>query len=489
MKNVFAFILIFLTFLNTKAQNYHAVQGSSYAGSLGVDNNPASIVNTPTPWDLTVFSFQLKYATNAARVINYSLLGSPANSKYRFLTGDFSRFAMMNLNLHLLNARFALKRKQSIAFGMNLKTYTQINASRLNISDTVKGVNDFLIDNQANPYLLARMRSSSWLELFGTYSRTLMETSNGRLNGGVTVRVNRGVAGGFLNFENVSFRKGLTSAGKTDFKIQSADLNYGYSSNFDKWTKSRSTGENMKDMIVSSEGGASIDLGVEYLIKEQSVSSFNDEDNYYDYNWKIGFSLLDIGQTNFKPGRQSRIINDPSIGVSALEFEKKFRKIYGFPAFNDSIATAVDGISGINGIYGVTNPARMVINADHWMGGNFYLNGELSVNLSAVPGIDALHVSEMNFVTLTPRWETRRSGVFLPMQYNTSGQFWVGAAFKYGPILFGVHNLGNVFSSTKMQNGGGYLAIVIRPGSLTKKSRDSRYDCPPAKLNDRQRSR
>ncbi|MEO6915137.1 MAG: hypothetical protein ABI151_05305 [Chitinophagaceae bacterium] len=488
MKNALALILLILGFFISPAQNYHAVQGSSFAGSLGIDNNPASIVNTPSPWDITVLSFQLKYATSAVKVLNYSLLGSPADSKYRFSKGDFSRFGTMNLNLHILNARVALKRKQAIAFGMNLKSYSQINASQFNISDTVRGINDFLVDNQKNPYLHARLRSSSWLELFATYSKTLLETNTGRLNGGITVRANRGVAGGFMNFQNVSFKKDLTPTGRPDFKIQSAALGYGYSSNFDKWTKSRSTRDNLRDMVISSEGGASVDLGVEYLVRGQVSSSFYDDDNYYDYDWKIGVSLLDIGKTNFKPGRESRIINDPTIGVSAIAFEKKFKKIYNFQSFNDSIATAVDGISSLSGVFGITNPARLVINADHWMGGDFYVNGELSVNLSAVPGIDALHVSEMNFLTFTPRWETRKYGLYLPMQYNTGGQFWVGGAFKFGPIVGGLHNLGNVFSRNKMQNGGGYFALVIRPSSLTKKFRDARTDCPRISVSGRRRN-
>lgn len=479
MKRFLALLLFALSLVRGHAQNYHGIQGSSYAGSLGIDNNPASIVNTPSPWDINIFSFQVKYATNALNVVNYSLISSPADSKYRVKTGDFSRFGTMNLNLHLFNARFALKRKQSIAFGMNFKTYSEIRASRYNITDTINGINDFLLDNQRNPYMHARVRSSSWIEIFATYSRTLMETSSGRLNGGVTLKAMRGVSGAFMNFRNASFsRVAVPGASRPEFRIQSASLGYAYSANFDKWSNRRGAGENISDLLISSEGGLSMDLGLEYLFKDQQISSFNDDDDYYDYNWKVGFALLDLGKNNYKPGRQSRLINDPDIGVSALAAERKFRRIKNFQSLNDSLATVVDGISSLSGVFSMTNPARMVVNVDHWIGSNWYVNGELSVNLSAVPGIDKLHVSEMNLLTVTPRWETKKYGLFLPMLYNTEGQFWIGGGFKAGPIIGGVHNLGNIFSKNKMQNGGGYLAIVIRPSSLTKGARDRRNDCP-----------
>ena len=57
-----------------KAQDYHAIHGSSYAGSLGVHNNPASILMSPYKWDVTLFGGQLKSGSNLFTIYNYSLL-------------------------------------------------------------------------------------------------------------------------------------------------------------------------------------------------------------------------------------------------------------------------------------------------------------------------------------------------------------------------------------------------------------------------------
>ena len=84
----------------------------------------------------------------------------------------------------------------------------------------------------------------------------------------------------------------------------------------------------------------------------------------------------------------------------------------------------------------------------------------------------------MNLLTLTPRWETKRWGYYLPIQYTTTGRLMIGGAFKAGPLLLGIHNWGNVFSTNKMQNGGGYIALVIRPGSGFRVKENKEYSCP-----------
>ena len=124
------------------------------------------------------------------------------------------------------------------------------------------------------------------------------------------------------------------------------------------------------------------------------------------------------------------------------------------------------------------NPTRLVVNVDRFIFDAFYMNAELSLNLSSLAGNKYHHVEEMNLITLTPRWETKNLGAYLPIQVNTAGNFWIGGAFKAGPFLFGVHNWANIFSKDKMQRGGGYVAIVIRPGKIIGTKLDRRLNCP-----------
>ena len=62
--------LALLLFSSLTAQNYHAINGSSYAGSLAPASNPASIVHVPYAWDISPLSVQLKHSTNAIKINN-----------------------------------------------------------------------------------------------------------------------------------------------------------------------------------------------------------------------------------------------------------------------------------------------------------------------------------------------------------------------------------------------------------------------------------
>lgn len=457
------------------AQNYHAIQGSSYAGALGVHNNPASIVNTPFSWDVVVFGAQLQNSTNAFSIHNYSLLSSPANSLYHVDNGQYGRKINIDFNLNLLNARIALNRKSGIAFGINLRSYTNLKTSPYNYIDTLHNATEFFKVNQGISNITGTFLSSSWLEAYLSYARTLADNSFGRLNAGITVRVSRGISGAYANINNANFTQTNTPA----YTISSANVIYAYSGNYDTWQSGNTNGTNVKNFINYTQGGASFDAGVEYLVKPQGTTSFDTDEDYNDYDWKLGVSLMDVGGNQYKYGAQSRVISGIKTGISGQTLDKTFDStVTSLSRFNDSLSTLVNA-SNAAGRFTVLNPMRLVVNVDHYLTGNYYLNADLSLNipLSALKK-NYLQVKEFTLLTVTPRWEKKRFGFYLPIQYNTQNQFWVGGAVKAGPLLLGLHNLVNLFGKTSTQNGGGYIALILRaPRGLEGKS-DSRLNCP-----------
>lgn len=474
-KKFFFIFLVGVQAADAFSQNYHAVQGSSYAGSLGVGNNPASIVNTPYPWDITIFGTQEKHSTNALTIYKYSLISSPGRSEYLFNTGNYSRYAHANFNVNLLNARFALGREKAIAFGMNVRSYSNVTTGPYNFIDTLSSMRQFFDLGNSNVKLQGDVTSSSWMELYGTYSQTIWDRETNRLNAGVTLKVSRGLSGAHGAIQNLQVRR-TTHNDETVYRFESGEAQYGYSANFDTWKDERSTSQNLRDFITHTAGGISIDLGVEYILKPPGLPAW-DEEAYYDYDWKIGVALLDLGFNQFKYGLNSRKVAGIRPGIYDTLADDRLNGVESFEAFNDTLATLVSSMGNLRGDFKIINPARLVVNVDHYLFDAFHINGDLSINLSPLAG-KRLHVTEQNLLTITPRWEIKSLGVYLPMMVNSEGKFWVGGAFKVGPLLLGIHNWANIFSKTKMQNSGGYIAFVVRPGNLTSKRGDKRYECP-----------
>lgn len=477
-KKIAGSIIVGVTCMVVQAQNYHGIQGSSYAGSIGVHNNPSSIVNTPYKWDITVLGVQAKISTNFLQVANYSILSPAAQSVYLISNGTYKRYMFANANINLLNTRIALNRTRAIAFGANLRNYAFARTSEYNFYDTLKNVADFLVLNERNQPAGADFINSGWIELYASYAQTIIDNEFVRLNAGVTLKLSRGISGAYASVQSGKFTQ-IPAGDPAKYTITGADARFGYSSNFDRWKNGNSRAENINNFLKFTEGGASIDAGAELLIKSQSVAKY-DEDDYFDYDWKLGVSLLDFGVNQYKHGLQSRNVKGVRAGITDIDLDRKFDStISSIRVFNDSLATVADQSTALSGVYRVINPTRLVLNVDRYIAGAFYINAELSVNLSAVFGKKWLYTKEINLLTVTPRWETRRLGFYMPLTYNTQKQFWIGGAVKAGPLLIGLHNLAYLVSSKSIHKGGGYIAIIIRAPNDTGKKYDKQLDCPP----------
>lgn len=461
------------------SQNYQALNGSSYVGSLTVHNNPASIVNSPYQWDLALFGVQAKASTNVLQIRNYSLLSKSGNAEYLFKGGNYERKAVFNTNINLLNARIALNKKSAIAFGANIRAYGRVTSGEYNFIDTLHNLSEFLSMNQNNQPIGGDFISSGWIELYGSYGRTLFDNADGRLNAAITIKLSRGLSGAYASLQNGRFNKAGTG---NNYTISpSVAASYGYSSNYDRWQNGQSTSQNIRDFLRYTDGGISLDAGIEYLIKPGYLaSSLEEEETFYDYDWKIGLSLLDFGVNQFRYGKNSRNAVGIQSGLTSLQLNNKMDStIRSLAIFNDSLATVVQQFSQPGGQFRVINPARMVINVDRFITGAFYVNAELSMNLSGIFGKKYFYVKEMNLLTVTPRWETGNWGAYLPVSVTTQKNCWIGGALKAGPLVVGLHNLAFLFSKNALPNGGGYVALILHSFKGSGSRGDRRLNCPP----------
>ena len=474
LKNIFIFCLFPFV---TEAQNYTATNGSSIIGSLNVHNNPSAIVNSPLKWDITLFGLQDKHTTNAFKVFKYSLISNPANSAYQIENGNFSRYADLNTNFNLLNARIALNKTSSIAFGANLKSYVSLKTSSYNFFDTLGRFGDFFEQNEGVQNMEVEMASSSWAELYATYGQTVLDNDFSRINAGITVKLNRGLSGAFANLANGNFVR--SSSNPLQYRITDASLDFAYSSNYDRWNKDKNFQNNSRNFLAFTETGGSVDIGVEYLIKLPSVTNVFDDDPYFDYDWKIGLSLLDIGYSQYHFGKYSTGARNIRPGITDSILDQVLDStINNLGDLRDSLSNIFTTVGTYGGKFRVNHPGRLVLNIDKFITESFFINADISVNLSNLSNGPNKKVKDINLLTVTPRWETRKKGYYLPLYYNNHNQLWIGGAIRLGPVLFGIHNWSNIFSKKKIQRGGGYLAIILKPGDFISNKADKRLSCP-----------
>ena len=458
IQNYLLILLLFL-FNIVIGQNYHGINGSSFAGSLGISQNPASIVNTPYVWDITPIAIQEKHTTNAFTIKNYSLLSRLKKADVSIQNGTKKRFLLANQDIRLLNTRISLNSKAAIAFGVNIRNYIYSGNGTSNWQDSISTLADFMQINIDHLPLSADFVASTWAELYATYARTIIDDGKRLLNAGATLKLNRSLAGGYASAEKVNYAKVTTIDGS--YSLTDGLLKYGYSSNFDNVDNNNTAAANRKAFLQNTYSGISVDVGIEYILLADEDPEDND-DNTYDA--KIGISVMDIGNNKYRHGRRSRLATADPEGVTDLLLENKFTTVSTFDNFNDSLASLSNSISTPEGDFIIYQPTRLVVNIDKHLRQGFFINAELTAPIFSLASKKTLVVRDMNLLALTPRWETKSLGVYLPFLFNSKKQAWIGAAFKAGPLLFGIHNLGSLFLKNKAQAGGFYLAFTIRPG-------------------------
>jgi hypothetical protein len=455
-------------------QNYHAINGSPYAGSLATSYNPASIVDAPYAWDVTSIALQVKQGTNAFTIKNYSLLSSPKEAKVVLQNGTKERFAFSNQDVRLLNTRISLNANAAIAFGMNIRNYAYaVNASS-NWQDTLYSLRDFMKINTGNIPLSGRFSGISWQEIYCSYAQTIVDDGNQVLNGGFTIKMNRGLAGGYADAEGVMYEPLTDGSG---YLLTQGNLQYGYSDNFDRINSGSSNAVNRKAFLKKGFFSLGADVGAEYI----SFSGLDEDNEEAMYDTKIGISVMDIGTNKYRFGSRSRFAAGPQPGTTDTVLENKFVSSSTFDNFNDSLATISGNIATPDGNFFIYQPTRIVINVDRHIIQNFFINAELTLPVVSLASKNVLYIKDMNLLALTPRWETKSFGAYLPLLMNTRQQLWIGGAFKTGPLLLGIDNFSNLFNRSSARNGGLYLALTVRP----QKKYDRTANAPRPKLTGR----
>lgn len=455
------FIIIPAVFISSSllhAQNYQALHGSPYAGGLGAAVNPASLVAVPFAWDVTPVAIQEKHSTNAIRVNGFSLLSPAGKTGIDIITGKMKRYLLSNQDVRLLNTRIRINDRSAIAFGASLRSYQSVKTSSFNWQDSIADVRDFMAANLSNTPLETETRGMAWAEIFGSYARNLAENDNGIINAGITLTVNRGIGGAYVSASGLYFAPGQVHE-RPGYLLNNGQVEFAYSGNFDAWDNGGTQREKRKQFLQHTWSSLSFSIGAEYIIPSEIGEA------HYAHDLRIGVSLADLGYNRFSYSANSRraVLNKGNISDSLIQ--ASFENLGAADEIPDSLAVIAGQISTLPGYFKVFHPARLILNTDKRITGNLFLNAELTLPLAPLLGDQKIFIRDMNFIALTPRYETRHLGIYLPATINSQMQFWLGGALRAGPLLLGIHNWSNLFSGNKMQNGGAYLALTFRPGS------------------------
>ncbi len=450
------------------AQNYHAYNGSPYAGIFSLYNNPASTVNTAFRWDVNVVSLQ-GYISN--KLLDVSGLSGKDTIRWNVTEGTSKRYLHGIADVELLNFRFNIDKKTAVAFALRGRTYNHLKTDAFNWSDTVTTLNSFLHTNTNVQYLQGFTTHSGWVEADFNIARVLYEDMNNKFSAGITIGYMRNLSGAFAALKRITYTEQTDASGNFIQIINGGTATATYSDNYDL---AGNNNNSIKTFLKNTLSTFNFSIGAEWLFKKPNI--YEDEPiTNTNYDWKIGVSILDIGKSKFNPAQGSFEASVPkSLPVSEVDIERRFKNIGSLQRLRDSINATFGNVQDIAEAFSISTPTRFLINVDKNFGNNFYTNAQLNINFFSTEPMDKINTRELNGLTVTPRWEKKNIGFYMPVQFNTQGNLLVGGAVKLGPLLIGLHNLDWLFGRMDKLRGGGYIAIHIKPKDSTEKTR---MDC------------
>lgn len=450
-------------------QNYHALHGSSFAGAASMFNNPASPVNSVHKWDLNLFSLQVANSTNTVSIQN-GRIPNLTGASIRITPGTRERWLNQYINLDLLNAMYKINSRTSLAGGLRIRLYDHIRSSAVNVQDSFQSVKDFMIANRRTDAMQGVAIHSGWIEGNLNYSHVFKENARGKLSGGITLQIMKNVSAAYARANKLSYTETILP-GDTIYSMVDGTASYGYSANFDD-NGNTGTVNNAKSVLKQSPTSVGISIGMEYLVYD--TEAVTGEGEPAPYKWKLGISLMDIGKNNYTNSIFTGQFSNPDPSVTEQDLHNKFQSINSARSLRDSLATVFQTVNTLPSKFSIAGPSRIILQADRNLGNHFYVHAQLSLNLRSTYRFDQLNTKELNGISITPRWETLNWGFYLPVQYNAQGQWWLGAAFKAGPLIAGMHHIGLLKRDASL-NGGGYIMLSIHP--FRKRSYETRLDC------------
>lgn len=197
-----------------------------------------------------------------------------------------------------------------------------------------------------------------------------------------------------------------------------------------------------------------------------------------EYIWKIGFSILDIGEVRFQDAGERHTIRmtqrdsvtlfpDNYSNIKDQTDLQRLARSFSFDATGDSLQTLQD-----NSI-SMMLPSAVSLQVDHAITSNVFIGGLFHHYLPL--GTDGIRRGSL--LALAPRFENKWVSLNLPVSIYNWQQVRFGAAIRIGPFTVGTDHLGAWMSRKNLYGTDIYAAFTLFPFGRKGRKGSTGVDC------------
>lgn len=435
-------LVLSFSFFISFSQDFLGYSNSNYAGVSGIDLNPATIADSRYKFDMTLVGFSFNIANNylGLNQAGYKYLRSGDTSEFKkelYLTERINsdrKSVFLSHQLVLPSFMLTLSPKHAIAFNVRERTFLNIDGLEpelahqlyMELQDTANWTKRFTNER-------ASIQAMTWIEYGATYARVLKDDGDKFLKAGARVKFLQGMFAAYTYIENFDYAFENDSM----MTINNTHVNFGYSETF-------TLDSNMAKFQFGSKPSFGFDLGAVYEWRPDHETYKYDMDgekgltmrNKNKYKLRAGFSVLDIGAVKFEKSTLGDFdANIKDWRIDTLQADSTMNPMDGVA---DILATQFQK-SETKGAFKMNLPTALSLQVDYNIWKDFYANFTTYYAFKFSKNTDKVH--DLTTFSLTPRWDWKWFGVFIPVSYNTYRNLNLGLSARLGPLIVGTNNL------------------------------------------------
>ncbi len=414
------------------AQEMLGIANSNFAGNMGIEMNPASIATMPYRFEINILSGDIflendyiYFPANKIPTGNFARLTPLAHEDYSDHYNKPPKNAYVNL---LFKGPSAVWRKEKYAYGIHFSLRSQASVNKLpfHLAKFIWEGSDY-VPQQKISYTSTPTQSAGLLcgEIGFTIAKSIRKKNADITTGGLTLNGLLGMSGMYINSKVLDYE----FVDQSLLVVKDIDINYGHALPDD----------GTKNYLHPRGYGASVNLGVQHLFNYigQAYKPGMGGTRLKKYIAKVGVSLLDVGFISFSENAHTFDLKNastiwPGFDTTKITGINNADSLYSVKFYNDQFASQAH-----NG-FAIFTPMALSVQGDLCITPMFYFN------VTAVQNIQLLNpgVKRASQVSLTPRYETRRLEVSLPLSLYEYNFFRAGLAVRYKWFVLGTDNLG-----------------------------------------------
>lgn len=489
MKKIFSIFILLLFIPYSYAQEMLGLINSNYSGIYGIASNPANMSGSKLYLDFNLLSVQTFFDNNyiywdkddlmtflKTRETPVYYTEENEERSYSIFRDNESKNGFQDIKIIGPSAMVAYG-EHAFAVTTGLRSMTSFKNLPADMAVFLYEAIDYQNLHNINFLHEKRIATSSlaWAEVGFSYSYNFYRYKWDSWSAGITIKPLIGLDAAYISIDNVDYKVHYDDSAS----VYNVAFEYGYSLPIDYVEGGYNSSPLFKGF------GISADIGVTFSSMANGHSNilFTKlcEQQYEDYNYKIGFSILDLGYIKFNKNTAFYSYQDASTEwyrpydtIKTNNLSEMSEKIASFFIDEENDGDSQDYMV----LYLPTTAslqADVHLDRAWYLGANFY---------QPIP-ISKRSIFRPSLISIAPRYETARLEASMPVSmYNYDfSNIRLGFMFRYGNFFFGFDKL-NIYLTNQKVTGIDFYAGLRLNLSNTLRMNYIKGKCDRKKLRN-----